>query len=67
MGFYDRFLVRGKPSNPKISGTDWVYGVLDIVEVMPNPVGTGVDLESQNLYKITRRQQNNNSTFILEI
>ena len=58
MGFYDRFLVRGKPIDPKISGSNWVYGVLDIIEVMPNPIGAGVDLESQNLYKITRRQPN---------
>ena len=58
MGFYDRFLVRGKPTDPKINSSDWVYGVLDIVEVMPNPIGAGIDLESQNLYRITRRKPN---------
>lgn len=58
MGFYDRFLVRGKPTDPKINNSDWVYGVLDIVEVMPNPIGAGIDLESQNLYRITRRKPN---------
>lgn len=58
MGFYDRFLVRGKPTDTQNNGSNWVYGVLDIVEVMPNPVGAGIDLESQNLYKITRRKPN---------
>lgn len=56
--FYNRFLTRGIPVNTKDNGSDWIYGTLEIIEIMHSPIDIGHDAEKQNLYRINTRAKN---------
>lgn len=56
--FYNRFLTRGIPVNTKDNGSDWIYGTLEIIEIMPSPIDIGRGAEEQNLYRINTRAKN---------